>query len=154
MNKLATAVTVFAILLSPFPALAQENAEALVASMRKADMNYKELMTIMGRAIGMMQEGVVTQNRELVAQGANIIFTHPAPNHSPWAIMPQADRAGFKDALLAYDKILDIHTHGILKGSRGKDWFAAGAALTELQTACISCHLQWKDKAQKLPVQD
>ncbi|HML83478.1 MAG TPA: hypothetical protein PKE37_17140 [Thiomonas arsenitoxydans] len=154
MNKLTVTVAAFVLSLSPFPALAQENAEALVASMRKADMSYKELMTIMGRSIGMMQEGVLTQNRELVEQGANIIFTHPAPNHSPWSIMPQADQAGFKEALLAYDKILDIHTQDILKGSRGKDWFAAGAALTELQTACISCHLQWKDKAQKLPAQD
>jgi len=133
------------------PLAAQDKAEELVASMRKAEMSYKELMSIMGRSIGMMQEGVLTQNRELVEQGANIIFTHPAPNHTPWAIMQPQDQEGFKQALVTYDKVLDLNTNAILKGSRSRDWFAASAALSELQTACLSCHVQWKDKALKWP---
>lgn len=133
------------------PLAAQDKAEALVASMRKAEMSYKELMVIMGRSIGMVQEGVLTQNRELVEQGANIIFTHPAPNHTPWAIMQSQDQEGFKEALVTYDKVLDLNTNAILKGSRSRDWFAGRAALSELQTACLSCHVQWKDKAQKWP---
>lgn len=55
-------------------------------------MSYKELISNMGRSIGMMQEGVLTQNRELIEQGANMIFTHPAPNHSPWAIAQPQDQ--------------------------------------------------------------
>ena len=52
MNKLLTALLAIALL--PTPALAQETAEDLVASMRIADMTYKELMTIMGRSISLM----------------------------------------------------------------------------------------------------
>lgn len=106
-------------------AFARENAEPLAASMRHAYMSEKECMIIMGRSIGMMQEGVVTQNRELVERGANIVFTHPARSHTPWTIMPRAGRAGLKEALLAYDKVLDIHVQAVLNGIRGKDWFAA-----------------------------
>lgn len=150
MKKLATALIVTALL--PLPMQAQETAENLVAGMRKAEMTYKELMTIMGKSIGMMQEGVLTQNRELVEQGANIIFTHPAPSHSPWAIMKPEDQGGFKQALVTYDKVLDENTNEILKASRQRDWLAATGALAQLQTSCVSCHLQWKDKAQKWPL--
>lgn len=147
-KKLAAALI---CVIAPLPLMAQDKAEELVATMRKAEMTYKELMTIMGRSIGMMQEGVLTQNRELVEQGANIIFTHPAPNHTPWAIMEPQDQEGFKQALVTYDKVLDLKTQSILKGSRSRDWFAASAGLSELQTACLSCHVQWKDKALKWP---
>lgn len=149
MKKIATALLVAALF--PLSIQAQESAENLVATMRKAEMTYKELMTIMGRSIGMMQEGVLTQNRELVEQGANIIFTHPAPNHTPWAIMKAEDQEGFKQALVTYDKVLDNDTNDILKATRGRDWLAATGALSQLQTSCVSCHMQWKDKAQKWP---
>lgn len=149
MKKIATALLVTALL--PLPMHAQETAENLVAGMRKAEMTYKELMTLMGKSIGMMQEGVLTHNREMVEQGANIIFTHPAPNHSPWAIMKPEDQAGFKQALVTYDKVLDENTNEILKATRGRDWMAATGALAQLQTSCVSCHAQWKDKAQKWP---
>lgn len=149
MKKIATALIAAALL--PMPMYAQDSAEKLVAGMRKAEMTYKELMSIMGKSIGMMQEGVLTQNRELVEQGANIIFTHPAPNHSPWAIMKPEDQAGFKQALVTYDKVLDENTNQILKATRQQDWFAATGALSQLQTSCVSCHMQWKEKAQKWP---
>jgi len=149
MKKILSALLAATLLSTPL--LAQENAEALVASMRQADMTYKELMTIMGRSISMMQDGVITQNRELVEQGANIIFTHPAPNHKPWSIFESKEQEGFKQALLTYDKVLDADTNQILKATRGKDWLAATSALSQLQTSCVSCHIQWKDKAQKWP---
>lgn len=149
MKKTTAALLIAALL--PLAAQAQDNAEKLVASMRKAEMSYKELMVIMGKSIGMMQEGVLTQNRELVEQGAHIIFTHPAPNHAPWDIMKPEDKAGFKQALVTYDVVLDEHTNGILKGSRVRDWQAAAGSLSNLQNACISCHMQWKNKAEKWP---
>ena len=89
----------------------------------------------------------------LFEQGANIIFTHPAPNHSPWAIMKPEDQAGFKQALVTYDKVLDENTNDILKATRSRDWMAATGALSQLQVSCVSCHAQWKDKAQKWPAQ-
>lgn len=150
-SQFAIAAITATLSFSPLPTLAQDSAESLVAGMRKAEMSYKELMSIMGRAIGMMQDGVITQNRELVEQGANIIFTHPAPNHAPWAIMTPPDQDGFKQALLTYDKVLDENTREILSATRGRDWLNAVTALSQLQASCVSCHLQWKDKAQKWP---
>lgn len=35
----------------------------------QTDVTNKELMIIMGRSLSLMQDGVVTQNRELLAQG-------------------------------------------------------------------------------------
>lgn len=149
MKKIAAALLVTALL--PLPMHAQDSAEKLVATMRRADMTYKELMTILGKSIGMMQEGVLAQNRELVEQGANIVFTHPAPNHTPWDIMKPEDRAGFKQALVTYDKALDENTNDILKASRNRDWMAASGAVAQLQNTCVSCHTQWQDKAQPWP---
>ena len=151
MNKLLTALLAIALL--PTPAVAQETAEDLVASMRIADMTYKELMTIMGRSISLMQDGVITQNRELVAQGANLIFTHPAPSHKPWAIMEsKEDQAGFKQALLSYDKVLDVNAKAVVDASKARNWMDATSSLSNLQNACVSCHLSWKDKAVKVSI--
>jgi len=90
--------------------------------MRTADMTYKELMSIMGRSISLMQDVVITQNRELIAQGANLIFTHPAPSHKPWAIMEsKKDQAGFKQALVAYDVVLDMYAKSVVDASKVRD---------------------------------
>lgn len=152
MNKLLTAL--LAVALMPSPALAQETAEDMVAAMRTADMTYKELMAIMGRSISLMQDGVITQNRELIAQGANLIFTHPAPSHKPWAILEsQEDQASFKQVLLAYDKVLDAYAKSVVDASKVRNWMEAANALSNLQSACVSCHLPWKDKAIKITSQ-
>jgi len=87
--------TLASLLVAPSYAETQsQSAEKLVASMRKADMTYKELMAIMGATISTMQKGVLTQNREMVEQAGQFIFNHPAPNHAPRDIMPDADQAG------------------------------------------------------------
>jgi hypothetical protein len=40
-------------------------------------VTYKKLMTILGRSLSLMQDGVVTQNRELLAQGAKTHLKWP-----------------------------------------------------------------------------
>lgn len=65
--------------------------------------------------------------------------------------MKPEDQAGFKQALVTYDKVLDENTNDILKATRSRDWMAATGALAQLQVSCVSCHAQWKDKAQKWP---
>lgn len=63
---------------------AQEgSAEGLVANMQRADMTYQQLMEIMGTASGMMHEGILRQNQQMVKNGAEMILTHPAPRHDP-----------------------------------------------------------------------
>ena len=149
MTILAKTLIAFGLLVVGSTSYTQESAEQLVASMKKADMTYRELMANMGRSIGTMQNGVLTANREMVEQGAYFILNHPAPKHAPWAIMPSSDQAGFKSALLTYDKVLDINTKAVVQASNQRDWIAAGEKLAELQGACVSCHVQWQSKALK-----
>ena len=144
MSKLLIAGLIYAVL----PAWAQSDAEALVASKRSADMSYQELMQILGRSLTGLQDGVLLQNGELVRQAANAILHHPAPSHKPWAIVLEAERDGFKPALLTYDKVLDLETKAILAAAETKDWLNAAESLGRLQQACISCHLQWRTKAR------
>lgn len=138
----------FATALATAPALAQQDAEALVASKRSADMSYRELMQILGRALGWMQDGVILQNKQLMREGANAILNHPAPNHKPWTIMAAPDQEGFKQALPTYDKVLDASASEVVKAAEKGDWMGAMDATGRLQGACVSCHLQWKQKAR------
>ena len=148
MNLKTIPSLLLAAVLLPLPAFAEQDIEALVASKRAVEMSYRELMHIMGNSLNLMQTGLVSQNKELVEQGANIIFTHPAPKEKPWKIMRQEDQDAFKKVLLSYDKVLDDRTKDILSASRQKDWVAASESLAQLQYACVSCHMQWKHKAQ------
>lgn len=130
-------------------ALAEQSAEALVASKRPADMSYRDLMQILGRSLGWIQEGVLLQNKQLIREGVNLIVSHPAPRHKPWTIMEAADQEGFKQALLAYDKILDVKANAAASAAEKSAWLEASAALGELQIACVSCHTQWQHKARR-----
>ncbi|MHB1403380.1 MAG: hypothetical protein ACYCWB_13370 [Thiobacillus sp.] len=134
---------------SSLSATAQDNAEALVASKSAADMSYRELMQILGRSLAWIQNGIVLQNKQLVREGVNHILRHPAPNHKPWSIMDKADQEGFKQALLAYDPILDIQAKEAGAAAEKSDWIEATAAAARLQTSCVSCHSQWKSKARR-----
>jgi len=125
-----------------------ETAEALVQSMKKADMTYRQLMEVMGEASNMMHEGILRENKQMVEVGANFIFTHPAPKHKPWSIMAEEDQAGFKGSLLAFDKILDTHTNAVLAAARADQWVDANKALYELSNACIACHTTWRNKVK------
>jgi hypothetical protein len=130
-------------------ALAQQNAEALVASKRPADMSYRDLMQILGRALNWIQDGILLQNKQLVREGVAVIVNHPAPRHKPWTIMEAADQESFKQALLAYDKIFDAKANTVAAAAEKSEWLEASAALAELQTACVSCHTQWQHKARR-----
>lgn len=123
-------------------------AEGLVAGMERADMTYRELMAIMIGASGLMHEGIMRQNPQMVKSGANIILTHPAPSHRPWTIMKEEDQAGFKSSLVAFDKLLDQYSESTAAAAMERDWPAASQALQELNASCVSCHAMWKDKVK------
>ncbi|RCX28010.1 cytochrome c [Thioalbus denitrificans] len=130
--------------------MAQEpptTAEGLVQSMKRADMTYRQLMQMMGEATATMTLGILAENKQMVEQGTHFIFTHPAPNHNPWSIMPAEDQAGFKQALLAFDQILDTHSRALLEAARAGDWAQANQSYNDLTTACITCHEAWREKA-------
>jgi len=65
----------------------EKTAEQLVASKKKADMSYRQLMATMGIGSTMMHEGILRENKQMVKSGANLILHHPAPKHKPWSIM-------------------------------------------------------------------
>ncbi|CAM3964832.1 hypothetical protein VRRI112168_07985 [Vreelandella rituensis] len=123
-------------------------AEGLVAGMERADMTYRELMEIMGRASGMMHEGILRQNPQMVKSGTHIILTHPAPSHDPWTIMAEEDQTGFKSSLVAFDKLLDQSAQATTDAALQRDWAAASRALQELNNSCVGCHAMWKDKVK------
>ena len=125
-----------------------KTAEQLVASMKEADMTYRELMEVMGRTSSMMHEGILRENKQMVEVGAHFILTHPAPNHKPWTIMKKKDQQGFKQSLLAFDKILDIHTEAIVEAAKKEDWIEASKASHELLNSCVSCHVMWRNKVK------
>ena len=130
-------------------AQAQEGtAEGLVAGMERADMTYRELMEVMGGASGLMHEGILRQNPQMVKSGANIILTHPAPSHDPWTIMAEGDQAGFKSSLVSFDKLLDEYSEDTAEAAAARDWPTASQSLQELNTACVTCHAMWKDKVK------
>lgn len=132
------------------PAFAQNDAaEAMVASMRIANISYRDLMNMFSHALAEMQDGMIRHNPELVKQGANVVFTHPAPKDKPWAIMAKEDQEGFKQALLAYDKVLDVFTGEIVASAEKQDWHAGIEAVGNLQNACIACHQEWLHKAKR-----
>lgn len=148
MKKLITVVA--ASLALTVPAFAQDDAaEAMVASMRIANISYRDLMNMFSHALAEMQDGMIRHNEELVKQGAKVVFTHPAPKARPWSLMAKEDQEGFKQALLAYDKVLDIHTEEVVAAAEKHDWQAGMDAVGRLQGACISCHQEWMDKARR-----
>ena len=126
----------------------EQTAEQLVSSKKKADMSYKQLMATMGSGSAMMHEGILSENKQMVKSGANLILHHPAPNHKPWSIMKKEDQTDFKKSLLAYDKILDIHTEAIVAAADKEKWTDASTAANELIHSCISCHALWKSKVK------
>ncbi|RNA65639.1 hypothetical protein CR163_010710 [Prosthecochloris sp. ZM_2] len=130
------------------PLSAQEKtAEELVSSKRKADMSYRQLMEIMGTASGMIAEGIARENKEMVKAAADLILDHPAPNHKPWEIVAPEERAEFKKALPAYDRILDRGAGQIRQAAENSEWIKANKAAAELMNSCITCHAAWKAKA-------
>ena len=126
----------------------EQTAEQLVSSKKKADMSYKQLMATMGSGSAMMHEGILSENKQMVKSGANLILHHPAPNHKPWSIMKKEDQTDFKKSLLAYDKILDMHTEAIVAAADKENWTDASTAANELMHSCISCHALWKSRVK------
>jgi len=126
----------------------QKTAEELVASKKKADITYRQLMEIMGSASGLINEGIVRENPQMVRNGATLILDHPAPNHKPWTIVAEPERAAFKQTLLTFDKIMDNQAEKAAQLAEKRDWSGAGKAAYELTNSCISCHAAWKQKAR------
>jgi ABC-type nickel/cobalt efflux system permease component RcnA len=122
------------------------NANELVKSKQKSNMSYKQMMMQMGEAYKLMQTGLLTQNKELIALGANMIQNHPAPKTKPWLIMPKDMQDDFKQTLIAYDKLLHEGISNIINSLETDDFATINANIYELSNHCISCHSAWQNK--------
>jgi hypothetical protein len=124
-----------------------EKAEQLVASKKKSDMTYRQMMQRMGAAYTMIQTGVINQNKALVRLGTSLIEHHPAPKEKPWTIVKPKDRSAFKQTLLSYDKLLHQSAAAIEADLQNgnSDWSAVNQKVFELSNHCISCHAVWKN---------
>jgi cytochrome c553 len=131
------------------PSNAQDKtAEELVASKKKADMSYKQLMQIMGSSLSTINHGIIVENKQMVQEGANFILGHPAPSHKPWTIMEKSDQAGFKETLIEFDQLLDEKAKAVASAAKAGDWLDANEAASDLSNTCISCHGMWKNKVK------
>jgi len=135
-------------LLSSTTYAAEKTAEDLVASKTQADITYRQLMEIMGTASGLINEGLIRENKQMVRNGADLILNHPAPNHKPWSIMAKEDEADFKQTLLAFDKIMDMQADNTALAAEKNDWIGANNASHELMMTCVSCHASWKNRVK------
>jgi len=126
----------------------EDAAEDLVASKKKADMTYRQLMEVMGGASAMIHEGIIRENQQMVREGANIIRNHPAPKHKPWTIMEKSDQAAFKQSLLSFNKTLDTHAGRAAKEAAEGRWAKAAEAAHELTNSCVNCHAMWRQKVK------
>ena len=123
-----------------------KNADTLIASKKKADMTYKQLMEIMGSSLSMIQQGVIRENKQMVIEGASFILNHPAPRYKPWTIMKKSDQNDFKQSLLSYDETLDVHARRAMEEAKKENWLESSNAAHDLTNSCITCHLVWKSK--------
>lgn len=126
----------------------EKTAEQLVASKKKANITYRQLMEVMGAASIMINEGIVRENPQMVRDGANLIVNHPAPNHKPWTIVAETDQADFKQSLLSFDKIMDNQAEETANMAEQGRWLDASTSAHALMNSCISCHASWKAKAK------
>jgi len=123
-------------------------AEQLVASKKKADMTYRQLMQIMGKASSMMHEGILRENKQMIKEGANIIVGHPAPKHKPWTIMRKEDHKAFKKTLKSFNKTLDQQAEKVAEEAAKDNWKGANSAAHDLMNSCITCHEMWRAKVK------
>lgn len=126
----------------------QDAAETMVAGKKKADMSYRQLMEMMGRASATIHEGIMRENKQMVIEGVTFILTHPAPNHKPWEIVEKKDQAAFKSTLLTFDKTLDNQATKVREAAEEEDWTKANNTLNELNSSCIACHAMWRKKVK------
>lgn len=126
-----------------------QSAEELVESKQKMDMTYQEMMQIMGRSAGMIYEGILRQNQQMVRDGALAISGHRAPKHKPWLIMEKSKQDAFKEMLLIYDEALHEGAEAVLETLEKKDWHKTNQAFSIMTVSCITCHESWRDKVIK-----
>jgi len=125
-----------------------QTVNQIVKSKKASHMTYKQMMQQMGESYKMLQTGVLTQNRDLIALGADLIQNHPAPKTKPWLIMPEEEQEAFRESLIAYDKLLHQSAHEIIK-ALDEDMYEVNNKVFEMSNHCISCHTLWQNKTIK-----
>lgn len=116
----------------------------VLARKRKADITFAELMQIMHQATGMIFDGILYENRELLRTGTSLLENHPAPAKGPGvAIIPER-REAFKNVMPTYDELFHGAVDRIEAAAEKGNWQEAYAGYREITDACVTCHAAWR----------
>lgn len=137
-----------AILLATSPGLsAHDDFESTFMAKRKADISFAQLMQIMHQATSMMLDGILYENKEMVALGAHLLDEHPAPALGPGVAIVPERRKAFEGVMPAYDKIFHGAAHRVRDAAAKGQWNEAYAGYREITDACVACHDVWRPHA-------
>jgi len=125
-----------------------QTVNGIVRRKHASNMTYRQMMQQMGESFKMVQTGLLTQNRDLIRTGADMIQHHPAPKTKPWLIMPEEEQEAFRQSLIAYDKLLHQSAAAIIDALDG-DIYEINNRIFEMSNHCISCHQLWQNKTIK-----
>ncbi len=98
-----------------------QNAEALIKSKTKSNLTYKQIMEQFGEAYEKIQNGVMLQNKDMIADGLDKIQNHPTTKNNPWDIVSTDNTQSFKKSLLYYDALLHNGVTDITKSLNNDD---------------------------------
>ncbi len=144
--KILSAIIAMHLLVTLSYAEKKANAQELIASKEKADMNYQEMMQIMSANAKKTYDGIILENKVMAKDGANAIRFHKAPNHKPWLIVEKSKQDSFKKMLLIYNEILHETAEDIVDAVDKGDWSGANKAFGAMSESCIVCHSAWKSE--------
>lgn len=116
----------------------------VLANKRKADITFAELMHIMHQATGMIFDGILFENRELVRTGANLLENHPAPSKGPGVAIIPSQREAFKNVMPSYDALFHGAVDRIEAAADKGNWQEAYAGYRDITDACVTCHAAWR----------
>ncbi len=132
---------------SAVPAHESAAFDSLLAQKRKADISFAQLMQIMHQATGMIFDGILYENPEMVALGAHLLAEHPAPAKGPAAAIVPERREEFKNVMPTYDKVFQGTAERVTADASKGRWPDAYAGYREITHACVACHMAWRHHA-------
>lgn len=121
--------------------------DSILAKKRKEDISFAQLMQVMHQATQMIFDGIMFENKEMVALGAHLLDEHPAPARGPAADMVPEKRAAFRNVMPAYDKVFHLAADRVRAAAAKGQWQDAYAGYREIADACVACHAAWRPYA-------
>lgn len=143
----ALAISLLGLGLSVQAHEAGRSLEEVLASKRKADISFAQLMQVLQQGTEMIFAGIMQENAELVAFGARLIDEHPAPRGGPTVAFVQEKREEIKRVMPVYNQLFHQTAARIRAAAQQGRWQDAYAGYQEIADACVACHVAWRPHA-------